>query len=186
MREKRKDSVEKVSRGKNDGQFIGIGERISKRFGRVIMICCIVLGVITSVLSYISSISAVSETINNTSDVAANYVSSALQEFVAIAYETGSIARLADPEKTTEEKKAILDQRIKDHDFDGGYLIDSSGVDVITGQNLSDRVYFTEKPFIVLEFSKKKEGPYKDADPFPYDMSELDFEQEIMFSLGIK
>lgn len=49
-----------------------------------------------------------------------------------------------------------------------------------------DRVYFTEKPFIVLEFSKKKEGPYEDADPFPYDMSDLDFEQEIMFSLGIK
>lgn len=144
MRGKKEDSAEKVSRGKNDGRFIGIGEKISKRFGRVIMICCIVLGVITSVLSYFSSISAVSETINNTSDVAANYVSSALQEFVAIAYETGSIARLADPKKTVEEKKAILDQRIKDHDFDGGYLIDSSGVDVITGQNLSDRVYFKE------------------------------------------
>lgn len=147
MERKKDDSAEKVSRvkkDKNDGRFIGIGEKISKRFGRVIMICCIVLGVITSVLSYISSISAVSETINNTSDVAANYVSSALQEFVAIAYETGSIARLADPEKTVEEKKAILDQRIKDHDFDGGYLIDSNGVDVITGQNLSDRVYYKE------------------------------------------
>lgn len=147
MERKKDDSAEKVSRvkkDKNDGQFIGIGEKISKRFGRVIMICCIVLGVITSVLSYISSISAVSEAINNTSDVAANYVSAALQEFVAIAYETGSIARLADPEKTVEEKKAILDQRIKDHNFDGGYLIDSSGVDVITGQNLSDRVYFKE------------------------------------------
>ncbi len=144
MREKKGDGAEKVSRAKNDGRFVGIGEKISKRFGRVIMICCIVLGVITSVLSYISSISAVSETINNTSDVAANYVSSALQEFVAIAYETGSIARLADPEKTVEEKKAILDQRIKDHDFDGGYLIDSNGVDVITGQNLSDRVYYKE------------------------------------------
>ncbi len=147
MERKKDDSAEKISRvkkDKNDGQFIGIGEKISKRFGRVIMICCIVLGVITSVLSYISSISAVSETINNTSDVAANYVSAALQEFVAIAYETGSIARLADPEKTVEEKKAILDQRIKDHNFDGGYLIDSSGVDVITGQNLSDRVYFKE------------------------------------------
>lgn len=43
-----------------------------------------------------------------------------------------------------EEKAAILDQRIKDHDFDGGYLIDSNGVDVITGQNLSDREYFKE------------------------------------------
>lgn len=144
MREKKGDGAEKVSRAKNDGRFVGIGEKISKRFGRVIMICCIVLGVITSVLSYISSISAVSETINNTSDVAANYVSSALQEFVAIAYETGSIARLADPEKTVEEKKAILDQRIKDHNFDGGYLIDSNGVDIITGQNLSDRVYYKE------------------------------------------
>ena len=49
-----------------------------------------------------------------------------------------------------------------------------------------DRVYFSEKPFIVLEFSKRKEGHYEDADPFPYDMSDADFEQEIKFSLGIK
>ncbi len=143
-KEEQAEKVSKGKSGKDDGRFIGIGEKISKRFGRVIMICCIVLGVITSVLSYFSSISAVSETINDTSEVAANYVSAALREFVAIAYETGSIARLADPEKTTEEKKAILDQRIKDHNFDGGYLIDSSGVDVITGQDLSDRAYFKE------------------------------------------
>ena len=143
-KEERAEKVLMGKNGKDDGRFIGIGEKISRRFGRVIMICCIVLGVITSVLSYFSSISAVSETINNTSEVAANYVSAALREFVAIAYETGSIARLADPEKTTEEKKAILDQRIKDHNFDGGYLMDSSGVDVITGQDLSDRAYFKE------------------------------------------
>ncbi len=143
-KEERAEKVLMGKNGKDDGRFIGIGEKISRRFGRVIMVCCIVLGVITSVLSYFSSISAVSETINNTSEVAANYVSAALREFVAIAYETGSIARLADPEKTTEEKKAILDQRIKDHNFDGGYLIDSSGVDVITGQDLSDRAYFKE------------------------------------------
>lgn len=47
-------------------------------------------------------------------------------------------------------------------------------------------ISFSEKPFIVLEFSKKKEGPYEDADPFPYDMPDIDFEQEIKFSLGIK
>ena len=49
-----------------------------------------------------------------------------------------------------------------------------------------DRVYFSEKPFIVLEFSDKKEGPYEDADPFPYNMPDADFEQEIRFSLNIK
>ncbi len=147
MQGKKEDRAEKVSRGKkgkDDGRFIGIGEKISKRFGRVIMLCCIVLGVVTSVLSYFSSISAVSETINDTSSVAANYVSSALKEFVAIAYETGSIARLADPERSVEDKKAILDQRIKDHNFDGGYLLDSNGIDVITGANFSDRDYFKE------------------------------------------
>lgn len=49
-----------------------------------------------------------------------------------------------------------------------------------------DRVYFLEKPFLVLEFSKCKEGPYEDADPFPYDLSDIKIEQEIRYSLGIK
>ena len=48
-----------------------------------------------------------------------------------------------------------------------------------------DSVYFKEKPFIVLEFSKEPHGPYEDADPFPYDISDTDFEREIKSSLGI-
>lgn len=140
---------EKTGKGRfgekqKDGEFVSIEKKISWRFGQIVMLCCIILGVVTAVLSYISSVSAVSETINNTSDVAANYVSSALQQYVAIAYETGSIARLADPDKPAEEKAEILNQKIKDHELDGGYIIDSNGVDVITGVNLSDRNYFKE------------------------------------------
>ncbi len=131
-------------KGKDEECFVGIEKKISKRFGQIIMLCCIVLGVVTSVLSYISSISAVSETINDTSSVAANYVSASLKEFVAIAYETGSIARLADPERSVEEKAAILQQRVKDHNMDGAYLLDSNGIDIITGQDFSDRDYFKE------------------------------------------
>lgn len=48
-----------------------------------------------------------------------------------------------------------------------------------------DRVYFTEKPFLVLEFSNTKEGPFEDADPFPYDLSDVEIEEEIKFALGI-
>lgn len=144
MRKEKDKGAGKVSRKKQQEGFVSIEKKISSRFGQVVMLCCIVLGVVASVLSYISSISAVSETLNNTSDVAANYVSASLKEFTAIAYETGSIARLADPERAVEDKKSILDQRIRDHNFDGGYLIDSSGVDVFTGQNFSDRDYFKE------------------------------------------
>ncbi|MDE7277799.1 MAG: methyl-accepting chemotaxis protein, partial [Lachnospiraceae bacterium] len=130
--------------GKKEGDFVSIEKKISTRFAQTILICCIVLGVISSVLSYISSISAISETINNTSDVAADYVAAALQQYIAVAYETGSIARLADPERTVEDKAAILNQRIKDHNFAGGFLLDSNGIDVITGTDLSDRDYFQE------------------------------------------
>lgn len=130
--------------GKKAGGFVSIEKKISYRFGQTILICCIVLGVVTSVLSYISSISAISETINNTSDVAADYVAAALEKYIAVAYETGSIARLADPERAVEDKAAILNQRINDHDFDGGFLLNSSGIDVITGTDLSDRDYFKE------------------------------------------
>ena len=101
MRKRKENSVGEFLRGKKGkDSFVGIEKKISRRFGQVVMLCCIVLGVVTSVLSYISSISAVSETINDTSTVAANYVSASLKEFVAIAYETGSIARLADPERS--------------------------------------------------------------------------------------
>ncbi len=48
------------------------------------------------------------------------------------------------------------------------------------------RVYFPEKPFLVLEFSENKESPYEDADPFPYDLSDAETEQEIKYSLGIE
>lgn len=34
-----------------------------------------------------------------------------------------------------------------------------------------DRMYYSDKPSIVLEFSDCIEGPYEDADPFPYDLS---------------
>ena len=137
-------SERKPSNSGKQGQFLGIEKKISKSFGQVIILCCIILGVISSVLSYVSSISAVSETLNDTSDVAADYVTAALEVYTSVAYETGSIARLADPEKSPEEKDAILQQRIKDHNFSGAYLLDSNGIDVITGTDFSDREFYKE------------------------------------------
>ncbi len=49
-----------------------------------------------------------------------------------------------------------------------------------------DWVHFSQKPFLVLEFSDKQEGPYEDADPFPYDLTDERLKQEIKYSLGIK
>ena len=129
---------------KDENQFISIEKKVSKRFGLVVSLCCIILGVITSVLSYISSVSAVSETIDNTSEVAANYVAASLNQYIAIAYETGTIARLSDPERTPEEKNDILSVKVKEHKLNSAYLLDSSGKDILSGTDFSDRDYFKE------------------------------------------
>lgn len=131
-------------RGKDTGEFVSIGKKISRNFGQTIMVCCIILGVIASVLSYISSVNAVSETINNTSDVAAYYVSASLQQYIAVAFEAGSNARLASPDRSLSDKAEIMEQRIKVHDFKGGYLLDSNGIDMFTGEDHSHKDYFRE------------------------------------------
>lgn len=48
-----------------------------------------------------------------------------------------------------------------------------------------DRMYFSKGPFIVLEFSDRPEGPYEDAAPFPYDLPDDEFEEEIRFALQL-
>ena len=48
-----------------------------------------------------------------------------------------------------------------------------------------DKVFFPNIPWIVLEFSKDMDGPYEDADPFPYNLEIKEFENEIRYSMGI-
>lgn len=48
-----------------------------------------------------------------------------------------------------------------------------------------DKMYFPEKPFIVLEFADELEGPYEDADPFPFDLPEKEVRLEIQYALGV-
>lgn len=102
---------EKNRNGRQSGQFISIETKISKRIGWIVSISCILLGVIISILSYISSISAVSETIDSTSNVAAAYVAASLKTYISVAYETGNTARLSDPDRTVEEKRNFLSKR---------------------------------------------------------------------------
>ena len=47
------------------------------------------------------------------------------------------------------------------------------------------RIYFEQKPFIVLEFADEPEGIYEDADHFPYDLTDNEIKTEIEFALGI-
>lgn len=53
-----------------------------------------------------------------------------------------------------------------------------------------DEVLFSEKPFIVLEYSdtleEVKKNIMEDLEPFPYDLSDEKIRKEIEYSLGIE
>lgn len=47
------------------------------------------------------------------------------------------------------------------------------------------KIYFPQKPFLVLEFADMIDGPYEDADPFPFDLTIEEIQLEIQYALGV-
>ena len=45
--------------------------------------------------------------------------------------------------------------------------------------------FLPQKPFMVFSFGDTVESIFEDAEPFPYDLSEKELEQEVRYSLGI-
>lgn len=134
----------KNKKQKDQNVFRGIEKQLYTKILSLVAITCLILGVVAAGASYISGIDALEKTINEASALAAGRVTAELKEYQAIAYETGSIARLADPERAIEDKKAIIQQRIDDHNFTNGTILDSTGWDTFAEIDLSDRPYFKE------------------------------------------
>lgn len=131
-------------KGNSKGKFLSIEKRIAYWMVLMVAVTAVVLGIMAGVCSYFSASSALEVTLNESSTLAASRVSAELKEYVAIAYETGSIARLADPERAVEDKKDIVQQRVEDHSFTKGTIVDANGMDLFEGVDLSDREYFKE------------------------------------------
>ncbi|RDY31272.1 methyl-accepting chemotaxis protein [Lachnotalea glycerini] len=127
-----------------NNDFVGLESQIVYFITTLVIVCCVLLGLVTSYLSYQSSIGAINKTIKETSDVAADLVEVSTREYLAIAYETGCIARLASADKTIEEKKSIIQQRIDKNGFLDGTIIDKNGMDLFNQVDVSDSDYFKE------------------------------------------
>uniref|UniRef100_UPI0040569848 methyl-accepting chemotaxis protein n=1 Tax=Agathobacter sp. TaxID=2021311 RepID=UPI0040569848 len=122
----------------------GIEKKISKGVAKLVITFNVILGLLAAVSNYYICSTSVSAVLNEASHIAGNLVNASLEDYVAIAYETGSIARLADPERAVEDKKAIIEQRVEDHGLTDGMLLDASGVDIFTGADYSDNRCYTE------------------------------------------
>ncbi len=122
----------------------GIEQKISKGVARLVITFNIILGLLAIASSYYVCTESVKSVLSESSHIAGELVRASLKDYIAIAYETGSIARLADPERLVSDKKAIIEQRVNDHNLISGMILDANGYDIFTGKNYSDTKNFTE------------------------------------------
>lgn len=125
-------------------KFFSISKQISVSILATVIVCSLSFGAIGILVSYNTSMNALSKTMNEVSGVAADRIYAELKEYTAIAYETGSIARLANKDVDIETKRSIIEQRVADHSFTRGSILDENGVDILTGNDMSYTLFFQE------------------------------------------
>lgn len=127
-----------------EAKFKSLGTVITQRILIIVLGATLVLGIVGSLLNYMSSMNILNNTMDQASSLAAGEVQGQIQKVMAIAYETGSIARLADPEKSLEEKQSIIDQRLDTHGLLRGMILDRDGRDIFSGTDYSSEDCFME------------------------------------------
>lgn len=134
----------KQKKEQNSNKFKSIKKQISNTVALIVVACNVILGAVASYLCYTSSMETLTETMDDTSKIASERVEAELKEYTAIAYETGSIARLADAGRAIEDKQAIIQQRISDHNFSAGTILDKSGKDIFNGNDYSAEEFYKQ------------------------------------------
>ncbi|MEG0687512.1 MAG: methyl-accepting chemotaxis protein [Hungatella sp.] len=107
-----------------------------------IVLCCLILGIMGSYLNYSTANDVLEQNLIETAVVSGAQVAAEIKAIQNVAIETGSIARIANPDTPIEQKQEIIQQRAKSHDFQRGNLLNAQGISLFDGNDYSERDYF--------------------------------------------
>ncbi len=93
------------------------------------------------VLSYRSTVATVSQMMSETAVLAAERIEQELIAYRNVAMDTGCIPQLSDASVSVDDKRAIIDERVKMHGFQRGNIIGADGISIFDGNDYSDREY---------------------------------------------
>lgn len=103
-----------------------------------------ILGIISIFLNYFNQQYLLKKTVQETAIVAAEEISQKILVYQTLAYETGSIARLSSETVSIEDKKELIDQKVKKYDLVEGAIVDKNGINIFNGIDCSEREYFKQ------------------------------------------
>ena len=118
-----------------------IRKKITVCLMATVLIALVLVGTASITLNYRSTIATVDEMMSQTAVLAAERVEQELTAYKNVAMDTGCIPQLSDNGVSVEEKRAIIDERVRMHGFQRGNVIDISGISVFDGKDYSDREY---------------------------------------------
>lgn len=109
-----------------------------------VFLSLVLLGGISSWLNYSSTWDMLEQTSTGTAAVTAARIAHELNEYKNAAYETGNISRMVDSTIPLEKKMEIITQRSNTYGFQRGDIIGTDGISKTTGENYSDKKWFTK------------------------------------------
>ena len=105
-----------------------------------VLAALLAVGASSIVLSYRSTVATVSQMMSETV-LAAERIEQELIAYRNVAMDTGCIPQLSDASVSVDDKRAIIDERVKMHGFQRGNIIGADGISIFDGNDYSDREY---------------------------------------------
>lgn len=118
-----------------------IRQKITVCLMATVLIALAAVGSSCIALSYRSTIATVDQMMSETAVLAAERIEQELTAYRNVAMDTGCIPQLSDETVSIEEKRAIIDERVRMHGLRRGNLIGMDGISLFDGNDYSDREY---------------------------------------------
>ena len=106
-----------------------------------VLAALILVGTVSISLDYTNTNAIVKQMMSESATLAAGRVEQELTAYKNVAMDTGCIPQLSDRSVSLDEKRSIIDQRIKMHNFQRGNIIGADGISLFDGNDYSDREY---------------------------------------------
>ncbi len=135
-------------------------KKIQHKFVAILIATVVVAAVVTGLLGVgitrVSTIKAINHNAVETAKVAALAAQNTIETYTGIVAEIGSNDILTDPQVPVEQKKDLIDDRVRTYYMRSGGYTDINGIDPINGVNLSQEVYFQQaiqgKPYMTTPY----------------------------------
>ncbi|MEG1140522.1 MAG: methyl-accepting chemotaxis protein [Lachnospiraceae bacterium] len=148
-----------TGKGHNIGKISSIKTKIQLSIIILLVTFLVIIGLVSILLNYRSTNDLLKQNMTETVEIAGERISWEMDHYRTVAYEIGSIARLASADQELSAKQELINQKIQIYDLVTAAVVDTSGTNIFTGENYSNTECFKEAMQGRTYISKPEKDP---------------------------